>query len=136
MNDDIQAHALARVFAVLRPDLRVEPVPVTPGIYDELDARFDHFKGHVLVSEYAFSEPWPTWERHPAGDEIVILLAGSAQMIVRTKDGERTLALSTPGDHVVVPMGAWHTARPLAPTRMLFVTPGEGTQNAETPDAL
>jgi hypothetical protein len=33
------------------------------------------------------------------------------------------------GSYVVVPKGVWHTARTSVATRMLFVTPGEGTEN-------
>jgi hypothetical protein len=27
-----------------------------------------------LMSAFAFSEPWSMWERHPAGEELVMLL--------------------------------------------------------------
>jgi hypothetical protein len=40
------------------------------------DRRFAGFKGHVLVATFAFDADWPTWERHPAGDELVCLLSG------------------------------------------------------------
>lgn len=120
---------LAEVFAVLRPDLSVDTVPVTPSIYAELDSRFNRFRNHVLISEHEFAESWPTWERHPAGDEIVVLLSGSAAMVLRQAEGDRVIELTRPGAFVVVPAGTWHTARTSVPTRMLFVTPGEGTEN-------
>lgn len=66
------APKLAEVFAVVNPDLSVSTVPVTPSIYTDLETNFDHFKGRVLISEYAFTTDWPTWERHPAGDEVVV----------------------------------------------------------------
>ena len=47
--------------------------------------------------------------------------------------GPSGVRVSEPGTYVVVPKGAWHTARPHAATTMLFVTPGEGTLNAESP---
>ncbi len=37
---------------------------------------------------------------------------------------------------VVVPKNTWHTAKVHAPTMMLFVTPGEGTENRESPGAV
>lgn len=120
---------LDRTFAVLGPDLRVTPVPVTPGVYEELDARFDGFKSHVLVSLVAFDTDWPTWEIHPAGDEIVVLLSGRATLHLKIAEGERQAALSEPGSYVVVPRNTWHTAKIAEQTRMLFVTPGEGTEN-------
>src|SRR5205085_8473789 len=72
---------LASTFAVLGPDLGVTPVPVTPTVYEELDRRFAGFKGHVLVAIFAFDADWPTWERHPQGDEVVCLLSGRATFL-------------------------------------------------------
>ena len=120
---------LTEVFAVLKPDLSVDTVRVTPTIYEELDSRFNQFKNHVLVAEYEFSESWPTWERHPAGDEIVVLLSGQAEMVLRKNGDDERISLTEPGSFVVVPAGTWHTARTSVATRMLFVTPGEGTEH-------
>ncbi|MGK2914311.1 MAG: hypothetical protein ACSLE5_07625, partial [Porticoccaceae bacterium] len=116
---------LDSTFAVLGPDLRVTPVPVTPGVYEELDARFDSFKSHVLVALFAFDTDWPTWEIHPAGDEIVVLLSGRATLLLKTAEGEQQAPLSEPGSYVVVPRNTWHTAKIAEQTRMLFITPGE-----------
>ena len=35
---------------------------------------------------------------------------------------------------IVVPRNTWHTAKVSEPTQMLFVTPGQGTINAEHPE--
>lgn len=122
---------LATEFAVLKPDLRVETVAVSPSIYAELHAKFHQFAQHVLVSEHAFSENWSTWERHPAGDEVVVLLSGSAQVILRLPEGDERVVLTESGSFAVVPAGVWHTVEITQPTRMLFITPGEGTENRE-----
>jgi hypothetical protein len=53
--------------------------------------------------------------------------------VLKAGADERVVRVSEPGSYVVVPKGAWHTARPHAPTTLLFVTPGEGTLNAEQP---
>lgn len=120
-------------FAVLKPDLTVETVKFTPTMFDELDANFDGFKSHSLVSLFEFSEDWPTWERHPAGEEVVVLLSGQATMVLRLASGDSTLELAEPGAFVVVPRNTWHTAKVSTSTRMLFITPGEGTENSATP---
>jgi mannose-6-phosphate isomerase-like protein (cupin superfamily) len=118
---------LASTFVVLQPDKSAVPVTVTPTIWDELDRRFDGFKGRVLVSCFSFDSDWDTWEMHPAGDELVCLLSGRASFEF---EGRGTLAeLSVPGSFVIVPRGTWHTAHTGVPTKMLFVTPGEGTKN-------
>lgn len=126
-------HDLDAVFAVLRADLSVDTVAVTPTLYTELDQRYAGFKGHTLVAIHEFTRPWGSWEMHPAGDEIVVLLSGQARFRVRTGGGEEQLALSTPGQYLVVPRGCWHTAETTVATRLLFITPGEGTRHDHEP---
>ncbi|MEO0539577.1 MAG: cupin [Cyanobacteria bacterium P01_A01_bin.105] len=117
------------MFAVLRPDQSVQPVEVTPTLYPDLLSNFDQFKGHTLVSVHSFSKDWATWERHPAGDEIVMLLAGPVTLHLQTDDGETAVTLTTMGQYIVIPQGLWHTAKVSEPTTLLFITPGEGTEN-------
>ena len=108
--------------------------PVTDDFFQTLDQEFPDFKGHVLVSHFSFSEAWPTWEIHPEGDELVMLLEGDTDLVLASEDGTETvMRASTPGDYIIVPKATWHTARPHAPTSMLFFTPGEGTLNALEP---
>ena len=118
---------------ILSPAADAIPKAVTPGFYEELDTEFDGFAGHMLVSQHAFDEAWSTWEMHPKGDEVVYLLEGEVDLVLWMDEGERTVRVDSPGSYIVVPKGTWHTARPLKPTTMLFVTPGEGTENAEKP---
>ena len=80
-----------------------------------------------LISEYEFAADWPTWEMHPNGDEFVYLLSGSADLLLEQPDGVTTLPLRGSAA-VVVPRGVWHTAKVHAPSRMLHVTLGSGTQ--------
>lgn len=50
--------------------------------------------------------------------------------------GEELIAeLDRPGQVLLVPKGCWHTAHPLKPTRIVFITPGEGTENVADPRA-
>ena len=126
-------HDLEQVRYILAPDGSGTNKSVTPNFYQELDTEFSNFGGHVLVQTFTFDEPWPTWEMHPEGDEFVYLLAGDTDFLLREGSAERRVRVSEPGTYVVVPKGAWHTARPHAATTMLFVTPGEGTLNAESP---
>ena len=132
---DISIQNLANTFAVLDPHLNVHLEKVTPSLYANLDKQYNEFKGHVLLSMHEFSADWPTWERHPAGDELVLLLSGAAEFVFRDGSSDHTVELSEPGTYVVVPRNTWHTARVSEPTRMLFMTPGEGTENEEQPGA-
>ena len=124
---------LDSTFVVVNPALRTEVLAVTDTFWADLDLRYGDFAGHTLISSFSFDADWPTWEMHPNGDEVVCLLSGDADMVFATADGETSVRLAQPGSFVIVPRDTWHTARIHAPTTMLFVTPGEGTENRETP---
>ncbi|MGL4575258.1 MAG: cupin [Burkholderiaceae bacterium] len=81
-----------------------------------------------LVSEFECASDWPSWEMHPLADEFVYLLSGAVQMLLEQPGGVQTITLQDRGA-VVVPNGVWHTAKVAAPSRMLFVTMGSGTQH-------
>jgi quercetin dioxygenase-like cupin family protein len=106
---------------------------MSPTFYEEMEQEFPDFAGHMLIQRYAFTQPWPTWERHPKGDEYVYLLSGDADLVLWQDGQEIVTRVSEPGTYVIVPRDTWHTARPHKPTTMLFVTPGEGTENVEHP---
>jgi len=81
-----------------------------------------------LVTLGHSADAWPTWERHPAGEEVVVLLSGRVELLQRTDDGERRIELR-PGQAVINPPGVWHTADVIEPGDALFITPGRGTEN-------
>ena len=118
---------------VLAPGGNAIPRPVTDDFYESLERDFKGFAGHSLVQRYSFSEAWPSWEMHPAGDEMVMLLSGAADLILWRGDSEECIQVDQPGQFLLVPRGTWHTARPRPQAEMLFVTPGEGTLNAAQP---
>ena len=95
---------------------------VASGAYPDLD------QGR-LISAFTFSEPWVTWERHPVGEEVVMLLSGAATLVIEESGSECEVHLNSPGDYVLVPQGAWHTARTNVATTMLFLTPGKDTEH-------
>ena len=98
-------------------------------LYERLDINYNGFTGCELISCYEFSEDWATWEIHPNGDEIVILLSGNVTFILQLVDGERSIFLEKFGSYVIVPKNVWHRAKTNVDTKMLFITPGEGTKN-------
>jgi mannose-6-phosphate isomerase-like protein (cupin superfamily) len=81
-----------------------------------------------MISEFAFTDDWPNWEMHPEGDEFVYLLSGAVDLQLDRDGGVVTIALDGSGA-VLVPRGIWHTAKVHAPSRMLHVTRGAGTQH-------
>jgi quercetin dioxygenase-like cupin family protein len=80
----------------------------------------------VVMNEQA--ETWPTWERHPAGDELVLLLEGRVDLIQEI-DGREVRTELRAGQAVINPPGVWHTADVHEPGRALFITPGAGTEH-------
>ena len=126
-------HSIDSARAILKPDGDAVVKRVTDNFYPELDADFGDFHGHVLIQRHEFTSAWPTWEVHPHGDEFVYLLEGDTDLVLYDAGEERTVRVNDPGSYVMVTKGVWHTARPHARTVMLFVTPGEGTENRELP---
>jgi mannose-6-phosphate isomerase-like protein (cupin superfamily) len=109
---------------------RASEIPVSASFWEEVvTGKRPEMDQGKLMSAFTFSEPWSTWERHPAGEELVMLLSGAATLVLKETDGERTINLSEPGSFVLVPQNVWHTARTSVPTTMLFLTPGAGTEN-------
>ncbi|MET0361651.1 MAG: cupin domain-containing protein [Sphingobium sp.] len=82
-----------------------------------------------LVSLYDFHESWTSWERHPAGDELVLCIAGSICLIQEDGQGARTEVTLGPGDYAINPPGIWHTADVEDHATALFITAGLGTEH-------
>lgn len=106
------------------------PIPVSETFWQELGTgAYPQLDQGRLMSAYTFSEPWAVWERHLAGEEMVMLLSGAATLVLQEPQGEREVRLETVGAFVLVPRGVWHTARTSVPTTLLFLTPGAGTEH-------
>ena len=97
-------------------------------------AELDAFGKGWLISEYSFTQDWPSWEMHPHGDEFVYLLSGAVELVLERGTEVKTIALEGSGA-AVVPRGVWHTARVRLPSRMLHVTRGEATETRPVQDA-
>lgn len=80
-----------------------------------------------LVTIHTFREPWPTWEVHPHGEELVVCLRGTVTLHQEVGNDVRTVRL-TEGQAIVNPAGVWHTADVDGEATALFVTAGLGTQ--------
>lgn len=93
------------------------------------------FEAGWLVSEFVCSEDWGNWEMHPHGDEFVYLLDGDIEFLLELPSGTRATRITGRGA-VVVPQGLWHTAKVFAPSRMLFITRGAGTEHRPAGEAL
>ncbi len=93
--------------------------------WETIDQRGELSRGYLMMVS-TMDETWSTWERHPAGEEIVYLLSGSVDFVLDLPNGEQTVELRG-RSCCIVPRNTWHRAIVHEPGDMLFVTPGEGT---------
>ena len=82
-----------------------------------------------LVALHSFDAPWTSWEMHPAGDELVVCIAGEITLIQQLPGGGVASVTLGAGDYAVNPPGVWHTADVAGPATALFVTAGLGTEH-------
>jgi mannose-6-phosphate isomerase-like protein (cupin superfamily) len=81
-----------------------------------------------LVMVFEGDRSWEVWERHPAGDEVVVCLSGRMTLI-QDLDGEHDHVELGPCDAIVNPRGVWHTADVTERVSFLTITPGQGTEH-------
>jgi mannose-6-phosphate isomerase-like protein (cupin superfamily) len=114
----------------LRADASIEPLTVDATLWQRITSgQLGDFHNEFLIACGSCDADWPMWEMHPNGDEIVCLLSGSVTFLLQEATGFQALDLDTSGEYVLVPKGIWHAAKTRGPCRMLFITPGEGTQH-------
>lgn len=82
-----------------------------------------------LVSLFEFTQSWDSWEMHPAGDELVVCLAGEITLIQDAADGSGGPVTLRSFEYAVNPAGVWHTADVSKGATVLFVTAGQGTEH-------
>jgi mannose-6-phosphate isomerase-like protein (cupin superfamily) len=126
---------LSSTYLRLRPDVSVEVLGGGDAFWKQLAAgELGSFHNEFLVSGFVCDSDWPMWEMHPRGDEVVCLLSGSVTFILETSAGPKEVELTSSGAFIVVPRGTWHTAKVREPSKMLFITAGEGTQHKPVDD--
>jgi uncharacterized cupin superfamily protein len=130
MND--RGFDLARTFVHLGLGAAATPLPDfvwSAGHLDAYAARFaaDADEGR-LVCVCPLEATWDTWERHPAGDEVVVLLSGRVEVLQDFNGMQHVVELRA-GEAMINPRNVWHTTRVHEPGRALFITPGAGTEH-------
>jgi len=118
---------LTSTYVQLHAGGTAEPVPVTADFWPMLAKRPHLHEGRMLM-QFEFNGDWPTWEVHPNGDELVVLLSGEMELVLDSP-GREVVWLRHPGETCLVPRGVWHTANVPAGASALFLTPGKGTEN-------
>jgi mannose-6-phosphate isomerase-like protein (cupin superfamily) len=116
---DLETHYL-----VLADGPGAKRIGVEPDFWQTVHLR-DDLAGR-LVGIFRYDADWNSWEMHPDGDEIVLLLSGAVDLVLEEAGGERTVELRDRAA-VIVPRGIWHTANAIAPSEALHITRGAGT---------
>lgn len=125
---------LSDEFVVMDSQKQASRVVVSPTVYEELNRNFAGFQGCELIAVHSFESDWASWEQHPNGDEVVVLLAGQVTFVLQKEEGEERVTLSQSGQALIVPQGIWHTAKVSEPAQVLFITPGQGTEHRADSD--
>ena len=121
---------LFSTYLKLKPNATIEHLPVDDQFWTRLGSgEWGNFHNEYLVSCTRYETDWNQWEMHPCGDELVILLSGSVRFILEMAGHPTPIDLNQACRFVRVPMGTWHTAKVQAPSTLLFITAGEGTQH-------
>jgi mannose-6-phosphate isomerase-like protein (cupin superfamily) len=121
-----QGFDLETSYLVLADGPAAKRIEVGPDFWETIDAR-DDLTGR-LVGVFRYDADWKSWEVHPDGDEVVVLLEGSVDLVLDEPNGERVVALRDRAA-AIVPRGVWHTANVRAPGAALHITRGEGTRH-------
>jgi len=79
----------------------------------------DYRDGGVFVAHYAGNSEW---ERHPVGDEIVMVLSGETTLILLVDDAEIRHSLSS-NELLIVPQNVWHRFETPRGVKVMSVTP-------------
>ena len=87
--------------------------------------------GAIYVGHYSGNSEW---ERHAAGDELVLALSGTTTVILLTEGHENRVELGE-NELVVVPAGTWHRFENSLHLKVLTVTPQPTDHSVERPDA-
>ena len=121
------AFTLDGTYIHLKPDNGARAMEGGERFWATIEQRTDLEVGR-LMGVTGQSADWPHWERHPAGEEILTLLSGEMELILDVGGGEQRAVLK-PGETFIVPRGTWHRAIVREAGRLMFVTPGAGTEH-------
>ena len=126
MRERIQTLNLETTYLGLARDSEVRVVPVGPDFWETIHE--NEAVGPRMVAVFPFSASWDSWEVHPAGDEVVVVLEGAADMLFDV-EGEVVRVPVKAGQTILVPQGLWHTLDVHEPGRSLHITWGERTEH-------
>ena len=122
-----KAFTLDGTYVHLKPDDSARAMEGGDRFWATIQERTDLEEGR-LMGVTGQSKDWDHWERHPAGEEILTLLSGEMELVLDLEGGAQRTVLKA-GETFIVPRGIWHRALVKEAGRLMFVTPGAGTEH-------
>lgn len=83
--------------------------------------------GHSFGVAVTSQAPPHAGERHLDGDEVLLLIAGRAELLLERGDATERIALE-PMRACIVPRGLWHRVLPHGEITLLYLTPGPNNE--------
>lgn len=126
----IQIHRLQEAFGAL--SFMGERRPDTPAeqLQDCFAQLANYRDGAITIGHYAGQSEW---ERHPQGDEVVMVLEGFTTLFLLQEGKEQAHELRAQG-LVIVPQGVWHRFETPEGVKVLTVTPQPSEHQLERPE--
>jgi mannose-6-phosphate isomerase-like protein (cupin superfamily) len=121
-----EAFSLDSTYIHLGPDESALAMEGGARFWAGIAGRRDLDQGRLMGSTTQNAD-WDRWERHPAGDEILVLLSGELELVLDMPVGEQRTTLAA-GQTFIVPSGVWHRGIVKKPGQLMFLTPGAGTE--------
>lgn len=76
-----------------------------------------------LVSRHRLTADWTSWELHPLGDAIILLLDGTIEVNLEGENPSKSADLEHGGTFARIPRGTWHTVTVRRPSTVLLIAP-------------
>lgn len=106
----------------------IERFEVGPQFWADLMSEKVRLTGRLVGSVRLAEGPLDHWERHPQGDEFLLMLSGRCTIVLDEPAGRREVVLRA-GEAFVVPKGVWHTFETQEAGDLMFATAGDGTDH-------
>jgi mannose-6-phosphate isomerase-like protein (cupin superfamily) len=90
----------------------------------------DYRDGAIFITYYDGNTEW---ERHPVGDEIVLVIEGQTTLIL-LEDGRETANELHEGEFIVVPQNIWHRFETPSKMKVWSATPQPTDHSIDRPE--
>lgn len=96
----------------------------------------NRLEGHTIGLGTISSDNMPphAGERHPDGDEVLLMVSGCIEVNLELEQGDQTVRVGA-GEALIVPRGVWHLIKCVEPGRLVNITPGPNGEYRPLPAA-